>query len=97
MSSQYKKLIQRDNTRFWWQKTKFIIMETPIKLFVLSQIGNILRLQSQLAVGKDYATHILDEGVLKVWRKGDKRFQFYKSDEPYQLVRNIKEMKTQQL
>jgi hypothetical protein len=56
-----------------------------------------IRLQSQMLIGKDTADFIIENGVLKNWRNGDKGFNFYVYDEPYEIVENIENMAVQLL
>lgn len=75
-------------------------MKPKTKLF---QIGGpmedgTIRLQNQLSLGKDYASHILKDGILKVWGRSNlKGFDFIETNEPYHIVNSIEEMKYQQL
>lgn len=70
----------------------------PIKLFKKDELeGNIIRLQSQLQVGKNTADFILDNGVLKHYTHGKTGFGFYEYNEPYIIVDSIKQMELQPL
>ena len=74
-------------------------MTPKTKLF---QIGEpmedgTIRLQNQLSLKSDAASHILKDGILKVWGHGKNGFSFYETNEPYQIVNSIKEMKYQPL
>ncbi len=75
-------------------------MEAKIKLFPLGQPmeDGTQRLQSQLSFRSDTASHILQNGVLKIWGyEKEKGFGFYETNQPYQIVNSAEEMKTQQL
>jgi hypothetical protein len=80
-------------------------MSKKIKLFKIGEIevdGKIIiRLQSQLSVGTDCATHIIEDGELKSWRYGksddEGEVDFYKDDSPYEIVENIEDMRRELL
>ena len=67
----------------------------------LLRIGELpdgtIRLQSQLLVGRDEADFIMEAGVLKCYGYGNKGFDFYEYKEPYTIVINKSEMRTQEL
>jgi len=67
----------------------------------LLQIGKsedgIIRLQSQLAISHNVADFILENGVLKTWRYGDKGVGFYECSHPFAIVESIKDMALQPL
>lgn len=69
-----------------------------IKLFEIEPThSNIRRFQTQLSVGKDYASFIIEDGVLKSYGYGDKGHGFYPYNKPYEIVKDIKDMAYQQL
>lgn len=68
-----------------------------IKLLKLGELDGIIRLQSQLLVGKNVADFILENGILKVWRNGNKGANFYETEIPYEIVENKLEMHCQPL
>lgn len=68
---------------------------SKIKLLNIGEIDGIIRLQSQLSIGKRSVDFILEDGVLKVWRMGDKGFNFYKTNIPYEIVENEANLKIQ--
>lgn len=71
-------------------KTKLLQLGKPME-------DGTIRLQNQLSLKSDAASHILKDGILKVWGHGKNGFSFYETNEPYQIVNSIKEMKYQQL
>ena len=74
-------------------------MTKMIKLFKVNTLDNgVVRLQSQLLVGKDSYDFIIDDdGICKCWGSGNKGFNFYPYAEPYKIIENIEEMRTQQI
>ena len=70
---------------------------SPIKLYVLSEEENLIRLQSQLYLGRYSCDFIFKENKLYVWGMGEKGIDFYETETPYIFVRNIAEMRTQKL
>jgi len=44
------------------------------------------RLQSQLYVGRDSCDFIIKEGVLMCWGTGERGFDFYAYNAPYEIV-----------
>lgn len=72
-----------------------------IKLFKLSEDNGVVRLQSQLVAlrGGCDADFILDNGVLKAWgySKDGGGADFLETNEPYEIVTDINEMKYQAL
>ncbi len=69
-----------------------------LKLLKLSVLKDgVIRLQSQLYVGKNVADYILENGILKVWKNGESGFGFYETDTPYEITESVKEMTSQQL
>jgi hypothetical protein len=79
-------------------------MENMIKLLNLGTTtlrgkvsSSLIRLQSQLYVGKDTADFILENGVLKLWGNGKNGIGFYETSIPYKIVENINEMYKQKL
>lgn len=69
-----------------------------IKLLKLDTMkSGIIRLQSQLLVGKNTADFILEDGILKNWSHGNKGFGFYVIDIPYEIIHNVKDMVSQEL
>lgn len=72
--------------------------KAPIKLLNIGTLDNgVTRFQSQLLIGSDTADFIMEDNELKHWEHGDKGFQFYKTDIPYQIVTDVKEMARQEL
>ena len=69
----------------------------PIKLYVLSEEENLIRLQSQLYIGRDCCDFIFKDNKLYIWGKGEKGIDFYETKNPYVFVRNIDEMRTEKL
>lgn len=69
-------------------------MKAKIKLFVSGKTedGTIL-LRSQLALITNVNSHTLKDGKLCFWNGKD----FEETNEPYQIVNSIEEMKYQQL
>ena len=56
------------------------------------------RFQSQLYVGKDTADFIMEtDGIMKCYGNGEKGFNFYPYDKPYQIVSNKSDMVRQVL
>lgn len=74
-------------------------MKAKIKLFQLGEPmeDGTIRLQSQLSLKSDAASHILKDGILKVWGHGKNGSPFYETNEPYKIVKSIEEMKYQEL
>lgn len=70
---------------------------SAIKLFKTDDIGGVIRLQSQLAVGTKVADFIIRDGILYHWGFGINGTNWYPYNEPYQIVTDIKEMKYQEL
>lgn len=72
---------------------------TAIKLLKIDELKDgTQRFQSQLLVGKDSADFVMDkDGVMKCWGNGKQGFDFYEYKEPYEIVHNHSEMKTQKL
>lgn len=72
---------------------------TVIKLYKLGEMENgDIRLQSQIYVGEDTADFILrTDGVLENYGYGERGFNFYKTDIPYEIVLDKKDMKYQKL
>ena len=69
-----------------------------IKLLNIGEIdGGTIRLQSQLLVGSDTADFILENNELKHWENGNKGFNFYKTDIPYEIFTDKKDMVRQRL
>lgn len=73
--------------------------KAPIKLFYVgTSDSGVERYQSQLAVGTDSCDFIIENGELKNWNYGDGGgVGFHKIDIPYTIVKDVKEMRTQQL
>lgn len=57
----------------------------------------VIRLQSQLYIGKDTADFILEDGIIKCLGYGSKWDTYYPYNNPYTIVDNIKEMTRQEL
>lgn len=56
------------------------------------------RFQSQLYVGKDTADFIMgSDGIIKYYNNGDKGFNFYPYNEPYEIISNKRDMNRQAL
>jgi hypothetical protein len=54
------------------------------------------RFKSQLYLNRDTVDFIMRiDGVMRCYGYGEKGFNFYPYNEPYKIVSNIKEMKTQ--
>lgn len=51
------------------------------------------RFQSQLLVGKDTSDFVMGtDGIMKCYGKGDKGFDFYPYNQPYEIVSNKNDM-----
>ena len=72
---------------------------TAIKLFKVDEMENgDIRLQSQLYVGKGTVDFILrTDDVLENYGYGERGFGFYKTDIPYEIFLDKKDMKYQKL
>ena len=71
---------------------------SKIKLFKVNTMEDgTVRLQSQLYVGRDSANFIIQDDILKCYGHKHGGFGFYEYKEPYEIVDNIKEMRTQEL
>lgn len=72
---------------------------SKIKLLEIEKVeikGKVVRrFQSQLQVGTDSADFILEEGKIKNYGYGEKGFNFYDYNEPYEIVKSKKDMQTQ--
>jgi len=68
-----------------------------IKLFKIASLNDgTERFQTQLSIGSDTANFIREpKGKMKAYGNGKNGFSFYEYNEPYQVVDNIKEMRTQ--
>jgi hypothetical protein len=73
--------------------------KSKIKLYYLEKMSNgTIRLQSQLLVGRNDADFIMEDGKVKIWRHDNNNgFGFYDYNEPYEIVHDINEMRTQAL
>jgi DNA helicase IV len=73
--------------------------KAPIKLLYAGTTSHgVDRYQSQLYVGRDTCDFIIEDGELKVYEwRSEGGYQFYKTDIPYTIVKDVKEMRTQQL
>lgn len=69
----------------------------PIKLLQISDSDGVIRFQSQLLVGSDTADFIMDGNVLKHYSYGNRGFNFYETDIPYEIVKNKEDMSYQAL
>jgi hypothetical protein len=56
-----------------------------------------IRLQSQLMIGRDSVDFIMKDEVLKCYGQGKHGFDFYEYKEPFEIVKDRKDMKYQQL
>lgn len=70
---------------------------SAIKLFKIDDIGGVIRLQSQLAIGTKVADFINMDDKLYHWGFGIDGTNWYPYDELYVIVSDIKEMKYQEL
>lgn len=72
---------------------------SKIKLLKLSDLEDgTQRFQSQLLVGKDTADFVMGaDGIMKCYGRGDKGFNFYPYNKPYEIVSNKAEMVIQAL
>lgn len=72
---------------------------SKIKLLKAGELEDgTVRFQSQLLVGTNTADFIMDtDGVMKNYGKGNKGFDFYPYDEPYEIVLNKRDMFKQSL
>jgi hypothetical protein len=70
-----------------------------IKLLKLDDLGDgTQRFQSQLMVGRATADFIMrSDGVMRCYGHGDNGMDFYEYKEPYQIVSDKADMRTQQL
>jgi len=70
-----------------------------IKLYKESTMEDgTIRLQSQLYIGRSTADFVMrNDGIVECWGNGKKGFGFYEYKEPYQIIENINDMKTQSL
>lgn len=70
-----------------------------IKLLKIDELDNgTERFCTQLEIGKGIASFIRKkDGEMKYWRHGVNGFNFYKYDEPYEIVKNLSEMRMQPL
>jgi len=68
-----------------------------IKLLYVEKLDNTIRLQSQLMVGKDSVDFILEDNVLKNWCYKNGAVGFHKTDIPYKIVTDKKELIKQKL
>jgi hypothetical protein len=70
-----------------------------VKLLLLNTLEDgTKRYQSQLYIGKNTADFIMKtDGIMYCFDNGDKGMDFYQFTEPYQIVSDVNEMKTQQL
>jgi hypothetical protein len=77
-------------------KKKQIIM---IKLYKIDELDNgTERFCTQLQVGMGIASFIREKGGdMKFYNNGEKSFGFYKYDKPFEIVKNLTEMKMQPL
>ncbi len=68
-----------------------------IKLLFLNTLEDgTKRYQSQLYLGKNTADFIMKtDGIMRFFSNGDKGFDFYEFNEPYEIVSDISQMKTQ--
>ena len=72
--------------------------KTPIKLFELEpSVTGTRRFCSQLEMNKGVASFIFTDGQMKEYQYGDKGFGFYDFNDPYEIVRDAKDMVVQQL
>ena len=72
--------------------------KTAIKLYeVGTEHEGLRRFQSQLRVGRDSVDFIMRDGQMKCWDKGNKGFDFYPYNDPYEIVTTKKEMQSQEL
>lgn len=57
------------------------------------------RFQSQLSVMFNHtsADFIMQDGVMKVYRHGDNGFNFYETNESYEIVKSKEDMRYQEL
>lgn len=56
------------------------------------------RFQSQLYIGRDSVDFIMGiDGIMRCYGYGDKGFNYYPFNEPYEIITDIKEMKYQKL
>lgn len=76
-------------------------MKAPIKLlqFGEAMADGTIRYQTQLSVfrNSDTADFIFQDGIMKVWRFGDKGFGFYEYENSYIIVDSKEEMQSQEL
>ena len=70
-----------------------------IKLFKIETLEDgTERFQTQLQIGKNVASFVREpNGKMKVYGNRKGSFNFYEYNEPYEIVNNIKDMRTQQL
>jgi hypothetical protein len=70
-----------------------------IKLLLINTLEDgTKRYQSQLYLGKNTADFIMKtDGIMRYFNNGDRGFDFYEFKEPYQIVSDISEMRTQQI
>jgi hypothetical protein len=70
-----------------------------IKLLKLDDLGDgTQRFQSQLMVGRATADFIIrSDGIMRCYGHGDNGMDFYEYKEPYQIVSDKADMRTQQL
>lgn len=63
------------------------------KLYYSGTLDNgTIRLQSQLHLGRDTANYIFKNNQLYVWGRGDKGFDFYPTNEPFEIIYPEKEV-----
>jgi hypothetical protein len=72
---------------------------SKIKLLKAGELEDgTVRFQSQLLVGTITADFIMGtDGVMKNYERGNKGFDFYPYNEPYEIVLNIRDMFKQSL
>lgn len=74
-------------------------MESKIKLLKIGALENgTQRFQSQLLVGKDIADFVMGtDGVMKCYNNGDKGFNYYPYNKPYEIISSNSDMVIQVL
>lgn len=70
-----------------------------IKLLKIDELDDgTERFCTQLQIGKGIASFIREKGGdMKFWRNGENGFNFYKYDKPFEIVKNLSEMRMQPL